>query len=143
MVTSGTYHKQHFFDTEDRLSYLESALVAELQERGWEIHAWAVFANHYHFVGRSPEAGLELEDLTAKLHRATATEVNLMDDRAGRRVWYRCWDTMLTYQRSYLARLAYVHGNAVKHGLVKNSKDTGGAAPPGFAKPPIGRSTKL
>jgi putative transposase len=28
------------------------------------------------------------------------------------------WDTKLTYEKSYLARLHYVHQNAVKHGLV-------------------------
>jgi putative transposase len=33
-------------------------------------------------------------------------------------VWFNYWDTALTYQRSYLARLNYVHQNAVKHGLV-------------------------
>jgi putative transposase len=29
------------------------------------------------------------------------------------------WETRLTHQRSYLARLNYVHQNAVRHGLVK------------------------
>ena len=34
------------------------------------------------------------------------------------KVWYNFWDTRLTFERSYLARLNYVHQNAVKHGLV-------------------------
>jgi putative transposase len=33
-------------------------------------------------------------------------------------VWFNFWDTKLTYERSYLARLSYVHRNPVKHGLV-------------------------
>jgi putative transposase len=33
-------------------------------------------------------------------------------------VWHNYWETRLTYQRSYLARLNYVHQNPVKHGLV-------------------------
>jgi len=37
---------------------------------------------------------------------------------AGRQIWYNFWDKKLTYERSYLARLNYVHQNAVKHGLV-------------------------
>ena len=45
--------------------------------------------------------------------------VNQLDDSAGRKVWYNFWDTKLTYERSYLARLNYVHQNAVKHGLVR------------------------
>jgi putative transposase len=44
--------------------------------------------------------------------------VNGLDQTPERQVWYNYWDTRLTYQRSYLARLNYVHQNAVKHGLV-------------------------
>ena len=36
----------------------------------------------------------------------------------GRQVWFNFRETKLTHQRSYLARLNYVHQNAVKHGLV-------------------------
>jgi len=41
-----------------------------------------------------------------------------MDDKIGRSVWFNFWDTKLTYERSYLTRLNYVHQNPVKHGLV-------------------------
>ncbi len=33
-------------------------------------------------------------------------------------MWHNFWDTKLTFEKSYLARLNYVHQNAVKHGLV-------------------------
>ena len=33
-------------------------------------------------------------------------------------MWFNFRDTILGQQRSYLARLNYVHQNAVKHGLV-------------------------
>jgi putative transposase len=49
--------------------------------------------------------------------------VNKLDGAAGRAVWYRCWDTRLTYEKSYLARLAYVHTNPVKHGLVADARE--------------------
>ena len=32
--------------------------------------------------------------------------------------WHNFWDKQLTYEKSYLARLNYVHQNAVRHGLV-------------------------
>jgi len=53
------------------------------------------------------------------LHSNTARQVNELDNSAGRRVWYNFWETKLTYERSYLARLNYVHQNAVKHGIVR------------------------
>ena len=44
--------------------------------------------------------------------------MNRIDQCEDRKVWYNVWDTKLTYQAAYLARLNYVHQNAVKHGLV-------------------------
>jgi len=52
------------------------------------------------------------------LHSRTAGWINRLDKTPGRKVWYNFWDTKLTYQKSYLARLNYVHQNAVKHRLV-------------------------
>src|ERR1041384_1984243 len=52
------------------------------------------------------------------LHTRTAGWLNRVDRTPERMVWYNFWDTKLTYQKSYLARLNYVHQNAVKHGLV-------------------------
>ena len=41
----------------------------------------------------------------------------------GRQVWFNYWDTQLTFEKSYLARLSYVHQNAVKHGLVRQAHE--------------------
>ena len=44
---------------------------------------------------------------------------NRLDHAAeAREVWHNFWDTRLTYQKSYFARLNYMHQNPVKHGLV-------------------------
>jgi putative transposase len=52
------------------------------------------------------------------LHRELALRLNRIDAASGRRVMYEFWDTHLTFEKSWLARLNYVHQNAVKHGLV-------------------------
>jgi putative transposase len=57
--------------------------------------------------------------MLARFHRQTATWVNRLDAAPGRKVWHNFWETLLTYQRSYLARLNYVHQNPVRHGLVR------------------------
>jgi len=44
--------------------------------------------------------------------------LNKQDNTPGRKVWHNYWDTQLTHQASYLARLNYVHQNAVKHQIV-------------------------
>ena len=52
------------------------------------------------------------------LHVKTSSWINKLESQPGRQVWFNFWDTHLTHQTSYLARLNYVHQNAVKHGLV-------------------------
>jgi putative transposase len=56
--------------------------------------------------------------MLAVLHTRTSRWVNALDNTPNRKVWHNFWDTKLTYQKSYLARLNYVHQNPVKHGLV-------------------------
>ena len=117
MVTGATVNKEHFFATAEKLSLVEEELLTLAKDYRWQLEAWAVFVNHYHFVGRSSEEG-SLKKFLQHLHSNTARKTNLLDDTAGRQVWYNFWDKKLTYERSYLARLNYVHQNAVKHGLV-------------------------
>ena len=57
-------------------------------------------------------------DFVRHLHRELAIQLNRMDATPGRRVMYEFWDTRLTFEKSWLARLNYVHQNPVKHGLV-------------------------
>jgi putative transposase len=52
-----------------------------------------------------------------KVHSATALQLNRLDRSPGRRVWHNYWESAITYDSSYFARLNYVQ-NPVKHGLV-------------------------
>jgi len=119
--TAGTYLKEHFFRTVDRLQVLHRGLLTVAQNYGWQLEAWSVFSNHYHFIGHSPEHEDSAESLSAMLgllHEKTAKWINRLDGSRGGQLWHNFWETKLTYQKSYLARLNYVHQNPVKHGLV-------------------------
>jgi len=118
IVTAGTYQKEHWFRGSDRLNMLESALLRVTKNSGWRLEAWAVFSNHYHFVAHAEPGATPLRAAIKQLHGETAREVNRRDGAAGRGVWHNFWDTKLTFEKSYLARLNYVHQNPVKHGLV-------------------------
>jgi putative transposase len=103
------------------LRVLHRGLLTVAQDFGWQLEAWAVFSNHYHFVAHSPPDAPDasnLSDMLSVLHVKTAGWVNRLDRTPGRQVWFNFRETRLTYQKSYLARLNYVHQNAVKHGLV-------------------------
>ncbi len=87
-----------------------------------------ILSNHYHFVGHSPatsEAGANsLGLMVRKLHSLTTKELNRRENQPGRtRLWQNFCETHLTHPRSYLARLHYVHQNAVHHGLVAVGSD--------------------
>ena len=120
-VTGSTYQKAPHFRGAKRLGVLQRGLLTVTGQFGWRLEAWAVFANHYHFVAHSPANApnaASLRALLSVLHVKTARWVNQLDHAPGRKVWFNFWETRLTHQRSYLARLNYVHQNAVKHGLV-------------------------
>jgi putative transposase len=118
IITAGTHYKEHFFNSPEKLTLLESQLLTLTKQSQWQLEAWAVFSNHYHFVARSLPEATDLGKLIKQLHANTARDLNRLDQTEGRKVWYNFWDTKLTYQQSYLARLNYVHQNPVRHGLV-------------------------
>ena len=120
-VTAGTYLKAHHFRGAARLRVLHRGLLTVARDLGWQLEAWAVFSNHYHFVGHSPvdEAdAASLRSMLGQLHEKTAKWLNRLDGTPGRQVWHNYRETRLTYEKSYRVRLNYVHQNAVKHGLV-------------------------
>jgi putative transposase len=87
-------------------------LLTVAHAHGWNLHAWAVFSKHNHFIADSPANGSDASSLAALLrewHGKLSLWINRQDATPGRQVWH---------QASYLARLHYVHANALKHGLV-------------------------
>jgi len=123
MVTSGTYDKQHLFDTPEKLTHLQDRLFELAVQYGWSLQAWAAFSNHYHFIALAPSDPKSLQVLVRHLHSVTARELNQADGTPGRKVWFQYWDSHITYENSYRARLNYVHRNAVHHGLVADPRE--------------------
>src|SRR5690242_10166121 len=120
-VTAGTYLRPHRFKGQERLAVLHRGLLKVAADFGWRLEAWSVFSNHYHFIGHSPADDATAESLSRMLgllHEKTAKWVNRLDGTPARKVWHNFRDTRLTYEKSYLARLNYVHQNPVNHGLV-------------------------
>ena len=117
-VTASTFGRLPIFKSPGRLGFLEAWLLGLAGDYHWQLEAWAVFPNHYHFVAHSPPDAGTLRTFLSHLHTASASQMNGNDLQPGRKVWHNFWETRMTYENSYLARLNYVHQNAVKHGLV-------------------------
>lgn len=118
MVTAGTYRKVPHLNTPARLDFFQESLFARAEEFHWSLKAWAILSNHYHFIAESPPIPATLRKFIGKLHMQTAKEFNRLDGAPGRKVWFEYWDSRITFERSYLARLHYVHANPAKHGFI-------------------------
>ena len=70
-----------------------------------------------HSPADAPDAS-NLPEMLSVLHVKTAGWVNRLDGTIGRKVWFNYRETRLTHEKSYLARLNYVHTNPARHGLV-------------------------
>ncbi len=79
MVTAGTLHKLPIFRGEMKLDALHDTLLKLARQHGWHLEAWAVFANHYHFVAHATENAAKLDVFLTQLHADTARDVNDRD----------------------------------------------------------------
>jgi len=100
------------------LNFLHNLLLELAEKYGWRLEAWAIFANHYHFIANSPEDPSNLNKFITHLHANSARELNRLHGTPGRQVWFQFWESHISYQASYLARLNYVITNPVKHKFV-------------------------
>ena len=124
MITAGTYQKHPHIQEEARKRQWFESLLFVIEKEQWELVAWVVLDNHYHLLIHAPEAGSErLPQLIRSLHTFTARRWNNEDNAPGRRVWWSYWDTCLTCERSYYARLNYIHWNPVKHERTASPED--------------------
>jgi putative transposase len=122
MVTAGVYHKEALLHTPERRDVVLAELCACALEFGWQLQAWAVMLNHYHFVAQTAQPS-SLTRFLSKVHGNTARWLNREDQQPGRKVWFEFWDTQLTYESSWLARLKYVHTNPVHHGVTQVAEE--------------------
>src|ERR1700727_2919202 len=78
-VTGSTYQKAHHFRGAKRPRVLHRGLLTVVEQFGWQLEAWGVFSNHYHFVARSSASVAgpsSLSGMLSMLHVKTAGWVN-------------------------------------------------------------------
>lgn len=123
IVTGSILYNKHVLTSANHKSLVCEILFERAAHWGWKLEAWAILENHYHFIACAPENALTLEKLMRQFHSKSAVELNRLDKVLGRKVWFNYWDTCITHESSYYARLHYVHINPVKHGLAENAED--------------------
>jgi putative transposase len=118
MITAGTLHKAPLFHASGKLTLFCDLTLGLVKDYSLDLRAWAFFKNHYHMIVGFAQAAQSHRVFIRHLHRELALHLNKIDGTPSRKVMYQFWDTELTFENSYLARLNYVHQNAVHHGVV-------------------------
>ena len=89
MVRVGTSKKLAHLHSSVRLDFFLESLFAYAVEFRWDLRAWAVLENHYHFIAASPpEPGL-LAKFLGRLHMQTVRQLNMWDNAPARKVWFQ------------------------------------------------------
>jgi REP element-mobilizing transposase RayT len=85
-VTVGTYHKAQHFRGADRLGVLCRGRLTVAHDVDWQLEAWAVFSQHYHFVAHAPTNADKAQIRSEWLNAWMSTEVAkaFFDSRAKR-----------------------------------------------------------
>jgi hypothetical protein len=94
MVTGGTLYKFHYFREPESLDLLESCLLRIAKEYGWQLEAWAVFSNHYHFVAHALSGAAQLGGFYQEIAWGNSSRVESLA-RRGRTV---CMVQLLGYR---------------------------------------------
>ena len=63
IVTGSVLYKKRLLFDDTRKALVLEILLERSAHWGWEMEAWAILENHYHFISRSPENPFTLEQL--------------------------------------------------------------------------------
>jgi putative transposase len=122
LLTAACYQHRPHMHTPERRQTVVDLLFEQFLQRGMEMHAWVVLANHYHLLVHVPEFG-DLGEIFHRVHGRTSHDWNQEDNTRGRKVWYRYSDRAIRSEGHYYTTLNYIHYNPVKHKLVASSYD--------------------
>lgn len=124
-ITGATYKKKHYLKSSQAKAKSIEYMFKSFEHFGWKIEDWILLNNHYHIMADAPEKAETLSQVINNFHKFSAIWIkkNVLLDIDPERIWYNYWDTCITYENSYFARINYIWFNAVKHRYVKEAAE--------------------
>jgi len=116
-LTMATYEHHSLFDTDEKKWLLKTALDHAVNTSGYFLHGWVILCSHLHVLIRIT-LGATLPGFVSRITGKSGIELNKLDGKPGRRVWYQYWDRCVRNESDFYVRLNYIHQNCVKHGYV-------------------------
>lgn len=115
-------HKPHIGLNHERMTKFETDLLSACEKFAISTYAWCVLPNHYHLLVKTDNIEALLHEL-GMLHGRTSYNWNGEENKRGRKVWFNCFDRLITSHRHFWASVNYIHHNPVKHGYVEYWQD--------------------
>ena len=123
-ITVATYRRKDILKPDIIKLKLLEEIENNFQKYNWGIDDWVILDNHYHLMSQAPKNSQELPFIFRDIHRQTSHFIKKINKKkTGEKCFHNYWDTCITFQNSYFARLNYIFYNPVKHGYVKDAKD--------------------
>ncbi len=124
-ITAAIYNKRHLMKDEGVKYAVIEVMFESFKRLHWKIEDWVLLDNHYHLMADAPENAKTLSCVINNFHRFSALRIKKNVDPACSldRIWYNYYDTCMTYEKSYFARLNYIWNNPVKHGYVEKPEE--------------------
>jgi putative transposase len=140
MITGAIYRKLPFLKAPEAKRHLLETLFKGCEKYNWSVEDWVILDNHYHVMLNGPDSALNLSKLINEVHKFTALWIKkniIMECRNGidtvnalqkplhktTKIFHNYWDSCITYERSYFARLNYIYFNPVKHNYTANAEE--------------------
>ena len=121
-ISASTIGHEKLLSTDEHLAIWQDVLNATIEELNMAMSAWVALPNHYHVLVQ-PREGIDVAKFTNLLHGRTAFQLNGMDGKRGRKIWYSYWDVCMRTEHDFWTRFNYIHYNPVKHGYVDAPED--------------------
>lgn len=120
-ITASTYLKKPFLVSQSSKSHLLESITKGCNKHDWMLEDWVILDDHYHLMLQAPEGSINLSKMISEIHRFTALwmKKNVEEVESAKRIFWNYWDSCITFERSYFARLNYIYFNPVKHGYVE------------------------
>ena len=117
IITASTMNKQKYLNDDAKKQILQTIILKSVEELGFAIFAWVILDNHYHILIRVAH-GKVLGRLLNRINGRSSYEINKLEKKRGRKIWYSYWDTCIRDESDFYRRFNYIHNNPVKHGYI-------------------------
>jgi REP-associated tyrosine transposase len=122
LITAANFEHQHTMYSHLRRTEFEVLALDVLKNASIDPIGWIVMPNHYHLLIHTGSFE-KIPPIFQQLHGKTSREWNRIDNKLGRKVWFKYSDRKIRSERHFYCALNYIHYNPVKHRYVRSPED--------------------